>query len=60
MTYFKPDITTIKPLTPDETTQLLMLLRKLWKYGNDQQIVSIAKSLFSLITRKLYEAEETE
>ena len=46
----------IYPLSEDETTQLLVLLRKIWKEERgEQDIKSIAKSLFSLITRKLYE-----
>jgi len=47
----------MKPLTKPETDQLLILLRKIWKEesGADAYVAQIAKSLFSLITRKLYE-----
>lgn len=58
----------MKPLTQAETDQLLILLRKLWKANEtegtfssalpvDPQLARIAKSLFALITRKLYERE---
>ena len=49
---------TMKPLTQPETDQLLILLRKLWKYSNDSYMVSIAKSLFALITKKMYEVDQ--
>lgn len=47
----------MKPLTPAETDMLLVLLRKLWKEdgGADAYIARIAKSLFALITKKIYE-----
>ena len=69
------NITNMKPLNQQETTQLLVLLRKLWKEDGehvfkwttpeeraeaerlsaDRYIASIAKSLFALITKKIYE-----
>ena len=49
----------MKPLNQQETDQLLVLLRKLWREdsGADAYIARIAKSLFSLITKKMYEQE---
>lgn len=59
----------MKPLTQAETDQLLILLRKLWKPHEksnldrlnqelpDAYMASIAKSLFSLITKKIYETK---
>ena len=41
------------PLSKDEAEQLLRLLMKFEK-SSDQNIKSIAKSLFSLLTRSLY------
>jgi len=35
----------IYPLSENETTQVLVLLRKLWRDGNNENIKSIAKSL---------------
>src|SRR3990167_5885741 len=48
----------MKPLTQQETDQLLILLRKLWKKnsGASQDIARVAKSLFALITREIYES----
>ena len=47
----------MKPLTQQETDQLLVLLRKLWKQENgaDEQLRRNAKSLFAIITARLYE-----
>lgn len=50
----------MKPLTQPETDQLLVLLRKLWKDESpaDEQVKRNAKSLFSIITTRLYESQE--
>ena len=44
------------PLSEDETTQLLVLLRKIWREKRgDEQLKRNAKSLFSIMTARIYE-----
>lgn len=46
----------MKPLNQQETDQLLVLLRKLWKHGETESTIArIAKNLFIQITQALYE-----
>lgn len=51
----------MKPLNQQETDMLLVLLRKLWRDENGtEQVKRNAKSLFAIITAKMYDAPNND